>query len=143
MFRIKASVGRLGRNQKSDAQAVQNLINANIAALMPLQPVRTDGVVDDATIGAIEQFQRSVEHQPSPSGLIAPNSFTLKLLCAVLGPFPSGALSEPEWLRIAAKEEGVREKSGLDANNPRILEYLSSVSALADISIPTRRTGKP
>jgi uncharacterized protein (TIGR02594 family) len=141
MFRIRSSVGRLGRNQKADVQSIQNLLNANLAALTPLQAVRTDGVVDDAVIAAIEQYQRSVERAASPSGLIEPNGFTLKLLCSVLGTFPKGGLAAPEWLRIASKEEGVTERAGLASNNPRILEYLNSVAGLADIKYIQKRHG--
>lgn len=133
MATITGSVGRGGRNRRADVQTVQHLLNANIVSITPLRQLMTTGTVDDSLIAAIELFQQRVERMAKPTGLVTPSGATLVFLKTVLGDFPTGDFSEPPWLRIAAGEEGTRERAGLQRNNPRILEYLSSVPALAGI----------
>jgi uncharacterized protein (TIGR02594 family) len=133
MTSIVASVGRLGRNRRADVQTIQNLLNANVMSLAPLRPVSTDGRMDDATLEAIELFQTRVERAAKPNGLVTPHGATFVLLKNILGLTPAGAFDSPAWLKVAADEEGTRESAGLTRNNPRILEYLASVAALAGI----------
>ena len=48
---------------------------------------------------------------------------------------PTGHIDDPPWVRIACQEEEVdiHEFSGLEDNNPRILEYIATVPELAKI----------
>jgi uncharacterized protein (TIGR02594 family) len=49
---------------------------------------------------------------------------------------PTGFIDTPRWLKFACQEEAadIHEYRGLDDNNPRILEYISTVPMLARIN---------
>ncbi len=56
---ILGSVGRNGANAPADVAEVQRLLNLRVGD-MGLGQVRTDGVIDDATIAAISRYQTMV-----------------------------------------------------------------------------------
>ena len=56
MDKITASVGRGGHNRRDDVMTVQRLINAHL--LVPLAPLKVDGVCGPKTIFAIGEYQR-------------------------------------------------------------------------------------
>jgi putative chitinase len=77
---ITASVGRDCKNGKSDVQTVQILINMNIGKLAPLRELDEDGVCGNATLTAIETFQRTVAGIAQPDCKVDPGGRTLKKL---------------------------------------------------------------
>jgi len=56
------------------------------------------------------------------------------------------SLGVPPWVAVARKEvaRGVREEKGIGANNPRILEYITTFGYLGDIDhkVKEKKTGK-
>lgn len=75
MVTIKKSVGRGGSNQKSDAEAVQKLLNLALPSIGLVE----DGKVGKASIAAIDYFQAS-HMRIKPDGRIDPSGVTLKSL---------------------------------------------------------------
>lgn len=69
---ISQSVGTNGANNQSDVRTVQYLLNFNMKLLAPLQPLKADGCIGEATIHAITQFQRAALGQTTPTGRIDP-----------------------------------------------------------------------
>jgi uncharacterized protein (TIGR02594 family) len=150
---ILQSVGRGGVNLRADVELVQALINAKIAQLRPLRPLRVDGQVGARTIAAIEEFQRRVVGTDSPDGRVDRQGRTIaalrrsSLTAGTRSKEPLGArqleapapkwlsiaVGEAAWLPVAFTEDGQKEKAGEKRNNPRILEYLRTLPYLADI----------
>lgn len=95
MTTIVGSVGRGGRNRRSDVVAVQTLVNQNIGRVTPLAPLSVDGVAGQATFSAIEEFQRRVLRMAKPDGLVEPNRATWRNL--------AGASSSNEWSGNSAR----------------------------------------
>ncbi|MEO8427420.1 MAG: peptidoglycan-binding domain-containing protein [Verrucomicrobiota bacterium] len=83
-FEISASVGRRGKNNPEDVQAVQAALNRRAEAGLPV-----DGKCDDKTVKAIEEFQKLLG-KFKPDGLIEPRRGTARALAssAKLGPPP-------------------------------------------------------
>lgn len=96
---ITGSVGRNGANVRADVAAVQQLLNLR-AADMGLTPVRTDGVIDDATTAAIGRFQALVMGVPS-DGRVEPVGRTFSALSATA---PTALMQE----RVRAKAARAR-----------------------------------
>jgi uncharacterized protein (TIGR02594 family) len=69
------------------------------------------------------------------------NGGMIRRLASALGPLPAGPFSSPAWLAAAHGEEGVKEESTRDKNNPRILEYLATAKHLATIEDTITRRG--
>lgn len=83
---------------------------------------------------AIADFQSNVLGDLVPTGLIEPSSLAVEHLKCPLGTYRARKNhSEPAWLAIASKELGVRESSGLEKNNARILEYLDLTDVRVDL----------
>ena len=154
MATIRGSVGKGGVNHRGDVEIVQALINKRIGALKPLPPLKVDGKIGPRTIGAIEAFQRTVVGMKESDSVVDPHGRTLRVLAdttpkaeprsprIVLGkhqlavPTTSWvkvAAGEAGWIAVAETEEGQKEKAGLDANNPRILEYIATFPGLKNI----------
>ena len=83
---IAKSVGRGGTNRSDDVKSIQILLNLNIYQLSPFSPVTENGKCDEATIAAIERFQRIVRLAARPDGKVDPNGGTLAALRAGLLP---------------------------------------------------------
>jgi hypothetical protein len=79
-YRISGSVGRAGKNSKTDVATVQQLINKNLP--IPLRPLEVNGDCDEATINAIEEIQRRNLYMDRPDGRVDPGSATLRFLTA-------------------------------------------------------------
>jgi hypothetical protein len=77
---IRGSVGRGGQNQSDDVRTVQQLLNQRRTP--PAQQLTVNGTADDATITAIEDFQRQTVHLSHPDGRVDPNGATLRALNA-------------------------------------------------------------
>ena len=89
MATITGSVGRGGRNLRSDVITIQKLINDNILSIVPLARVVEDGACGPRTIGAIEEFQRRVVKMLEPDGRVDPGGSTLRRLNGEASPGPS------------------------------------------------------
>jgi uncharacterized protein (TIGR02594 family) len=157
MRMILQSVGRGGANIQSDVQLVQTMLNKSIKQLQ-LSPLRVDGRMGSKTIGAIEAFQNRVVGMDPPDGRVDPSGTTLRALASAkpgtesharvpLGarqtdkPTPKWlnvAAGEANWLGVATQEDGQDELAGAAENNPRIVEYLSTVPGLMKVksSVP-------
>ncbi len=79
---IGKSVGRGGVNRAADVNVVKRLLNDHLTHLRRSTPLLLDGVVDEATINAISQFQRAMLGVPTPDGRVDPNGATLRALRA-------------------------------------------------------------
>lgn len=77
---LSAPVGRTGKNFPDDVKQIQRLLNSNLPLPSPL--LAENGVVDAATIAAIEEYQRKVLGKKTPDGRIDPGGTTLKSLIA-------------------------------------------------------------
>jgi|SRR5580658_4964149 hypothetical protein len=77
-IQISGSVGRGGKNLRSDVLLVQQLINSNLP--IPLRPLKVDGNCGALTIGAIEEIQRRNLHMNPPDGKVDPNGATFRFL---------------------------------------------------------------
>jgi uncharacterized protein (TIGR02594 family) len=81
---------------------------------------------------AIEEYQRTALAEAAPTGTIEPRSLAVAHLKGSLGTYTKRQkYTQPTWLAIASEELGVHELRGLEQNNPRILEFLGTVSGLA------------
>lgn len=130
---ISASVGRNGRNHPADVDTILHLINV-YRSKRGKEVLAPRKKCDTEMLQAIAEFQSSVLGDLVPTGVIQPNSLDVAHLKCPLGIYRTPkAYAEPSWLAVAAQELGVREASGLAANNPRILDYLSTVPGLSKL----------
>jgi len=99
-IRISGSVGRGGKNLRSDVLAVQQLINDHLP--IPLRPLKVDGNCGALTIGAIQEIQRRNLHMNPPDGKVDPGGATFRFLtggqsppkpAAASGAFPADVIA--------------------------------------------------
>src|SRR5690349_18270659 len=101
-FCISGSVGRGGKNLRSDVLLVQGLINSHLP--IPLSPLKVDGICGQFTIGAIEEIQRRHLHMNPPDGRVDLNGATFHFLTGGgvptppkpalgSGPFPANVIA--------------------------------------------------
>lgn len=85
-IRIGFSVGENGKNQKADVLAIQKAINYIIQfnVLVPLLPLKEDGVAGKNTKTAIRRFQQVSLGVSIPDGRIDPSGKTLEKLNSVI-----------------------------------------------------------
>jgi hypothetical protein len=74
------SVGRKGKNLPEDVKLLQHLLNLNLP--LPQAPLSENGILDAATISAIENFQRGAIGQAAPDGRVDPHGDTFATLIA-------------------------------------------------------------
>jgi hypothetical protein len=74
MRKIVASVGRKGKNFRSDTILIQELLNRAIRP--PFRLLKVDGIAQFHTISAIDQFQKDVLKFKNPDGLVDPGGKT-------------------------------------------------------------------
>jgi peptidoglycan hydrolase-like protein with peptidoglycan-binding domain len=79
MQKIAASVGRGGKNNASDVEVVQRLLNRQSLTGISV-PLKVDGIIGDKTIGRVEAFQKQVVKLTQPDGRVDPNGRTLTAL---------------------------------------------------------------
>ena len=104
MLTISRSVGRNGGNVANDVTLVQILLNANLARLVPFAPLVEDGKSGSKTIGLIEEFQKRIERNTSPTGRVEPGSSTLnQLVSAITVAPPSNLTAKYDNVRFAGK----------------------------------------
>jgi hypothetical protein len=146
---ISGSVGKGGANRRPDVRAVQCLLNlsSNRAQSGLTAKLAMTGALDEATQDAIGLYQRKVMKAKTLDGRVDAHGGMIRRLESGLPVMPAGSFANPPWLKVACDEEasGVKELSGRPSNNPRILEYLSTVSALSTIKdeiTTTRSDGK-
>jgi len=78
---ITKAVGRGVTNlSKSEVSDVQSLLNQHRKPWL-FRPIRENGVVEEETIAAIEEFQRRVVKMYKPNGRVDPVGTTLRMLC--------------------------------------------------------------
>lgn len=77
---ISQPVGRNATANRDNTTTVQVLLNLNLDKLIGIPPLSEDGIVGPATIGAIEEFQRSVLGLQTPDGRVDPKGLTLRKL---------------------------------------------------------------
>lgn len=127
---LSGSVGRKGRNLRTDVVVVQRLINA--ALKLPFVPLKVDGLVGSKTIYGIESFQRYAVHFRQPDGLIEVNGKTWQSLKRFLSEAPvtsSPLLSEATPSSTAVGKIAWGAKVA-DAFKQKVLE----VSLFLDVS---------
>lgn len=78
MKNILSSVGRSGKNTRSDTIIVQELLNR--ATRAPYRLLTIDGVAKFHTISIIERFQKQVLNFSNPDGLVEPGGKTWNAL---------------------------------------------------------------
>ncbi|BAP54430.1 hypothetical protein THII_0133 [Thioploca ingrica] len=93
MNQISLPVGRKGFNNREEVLILQRLLNTHLAKLIPLSPLRLDGICGPKTIQAIETFQLRVVGMFPPSGQVEPKGKTLCYLlrkpCCLYNPKPT------------------------------------------------------
>ena len=87
---IQASGGKSGRNQPTDVQTVQQLLNQQKNPAYTFGAVTVDGKSGPQTIAAIKSFQRQVVKLSSPDGRVDPGGKTITALEQASG-IPGGA----------------------------------------------------
>ena len=78
---ISAAVGRGGRNLPNDVRKIQELLNEHL--VVPMRPLVVDGTCGQATIDAIEEFQRRVMKMVRPDGKVDAQGATMAALSPV------------------------------------------------------------
>lgn len=132
-------------NEKGDVQTVQKLLYlASLCTgdkdLDPKSHRRCgpfDGKISadakrSGTVMAIRHFQQTATKATAASGLIEPDSDTLKALNELVDS-KGGSAAEPPWVRVARQEIGTEECPTLGNNSARVLEYIHSYSYLSKI----------
>lgn len=89
MVLIGGSVGLGGSNKPTDVALIQQLLNLTNSS----SNLSIDGLINQRTIVAIAQFQKTVAKLSKPDSLINTNGHTLKLLIKVSGYNPAIKLS--------------------------------------------------
>ena len=100
MAALSGSVGRKGVNNSQDVRCVQEALNQCFAGRTPPRVLVEDGIVGNATIAAIEDFQASVVGLATPDGLIAPNGPTWQTLSAWVGESAAAPAPAPAVVRL-------------------------------------------
>jgi murein DD-endopeptidase MepM/ murein hydrolase activator NlpD len=138
MIRIDASVGRGGDNRFKDVATVQTLLFDCRHLLEGLPPIEPTGTADEATIRAIDEFQRRVLDWSQPDGRVDPGGRTFDALvrnrreaeAALAGPAVGGGgeafpmTSRPVesyregMRRFGANRSGGRRHAGCDLYAP-------------------------
>lgn len=134
MATIRDSVGRNGRNRDADVRVVQNLLNAHIRQIPPIEALAVDGDIGPRTIAAIVSFQRLVVGLRSPDGRVDPGGRTLARLNSELTVGPRAAQSyvydvgpQERLIEIARPYVGAREAHGNKmGRDPRMREIFES-----------------
>lgn len=88
MTRIACSVGENGKNQRSDVVVIQRALNCIIKRnlLIPLLPLKEDGIAGKSTKAAIRLFQQVSLRLLAPDGRIDPGGRTLAKLNSIISP---------------------------------------------------------
>lgn len=131
---IQQSVGRNGRNQRSDVTEVQQLINRNVAALAPMRAIRVDGECGTETIQAILRFQRVVMRMSAPDGRVDPGGPCYQRLSGVVAPAARGVAAGVAT--AAAGASAASAAANLATGAPRYHYTPGPQAPLADIAVP-------
>lgn len=118
MPKIRASVGRGGRNFEDDVKVVQELLNSQIRLIQPVALLDVDGDVKTMDIRAITEYQRRVVRLKVPDGRVDPAGQTLARLNGELTDedteptyhYPAGP--QAPLIAIARPYLGAREARG-------------------------------
>ncbi len=122
---ISASVGRDGKNGRSDVKTVQILLNMNIGKLAPLQELEEDGTCGKNSLSAIEAFQLTVAGIRKPDCKVEPGGKTLKKMAEGI----------PSFCHRVLKGIFIRTEDGLIG---RYCDALSGRMAANSIDTPLR-----
>jgi peptidoglycan hydrolase-like protein with peptidoglycan-binding domain len=88
---IREAVKKDSKNE-ADVKVVQRLLNAHIARLTPLSPLKVDGKMGERTLNAILEFQKRVVGMREPDGRVDPSGKTMFTLRNVNTEVSSGKL---------------------------------------------------
>ncbi len=77
---ITASVGKRGENRAKDVSAIQQDLQRHAAWLDTKPAPQVTGVMDDATLTAIREFQKNAAVLLTQDGVVSPGYFTIKQL---------------------------------------------------------------
>jgi hypothetical protein len=106
---LSASVGQGGANRKGDVLLVQQLLNDHLP--VGLTNLHLNGECDEATIAAIEEFQRRIVRLSSPDGKVDPNGRTFQALTALTpAPKPHPGSPIPDDVIAAAQASQAKWK---------------------------------
>ena len=114
---ISGSVGRGGRNARSDVRTIQILLNLNTNALGLPAPLAEDGAIGPDTLSAIEKFQRQIMGTANPSICVDPGSAALLRLRTFLG--AGFNPTKVKGIMINAADDGVNRYSSALAASMR------------------------
>jgi len=84
MSGILGSVGKSGRNIRSDVVLVQELLNLNLKYLKNAKKITVHGRADKDTIALIMKYQKEAMLRDKPNGLVNPKGITLDSLHVVI-----------------------------------------------------------
>lgn len=124
---IKSTVGNGGRNFPTDVRIVQSRLNR--VSLVPLVPLKEDGVSGPRTVASIVEFQRRYLKMDNPDGRVDPGGRTIRKLTEV----PQGTVpthpGHPPTKAVGAKPETIQiSGKPLPPDGQRVLaEILASV----------------
>ena len=129
---IGASVGKGGVNNQADVTVVQQLLNAQVAA-MGLSPLREDGQIGDKTATAITRYEQLVLGVANPDGRIDVGGATWQALVArrTVGAAPPAASPSASSPAPDAQLSGAAWWHANQANYP-------NSAKLADLASPFR-----
>jgi hypothetical protein len=92
---ISAAVGTGAKNQKSDVQLVQTLLNRHASWLDGVKAPEISGTIDPDTISAITQFQLTAAAFLKADGVVSPHGFTIRQLNRTCIPKPRHQIFTP------------------------------------------------
>lgn len=115
--KISASVGENAKNNKQDVIEIQKALNTIIVhnVLVPLAPLKVDGIAGSNTKTAIRQFQRVSVGAASPDGRVDVGGRTIKKMNEVL--------AVCDKLKDKPGSKSTRWKIGLDLDHLRTETY--------------------
>lgn len=86
MSKINESVGKGGKNLKSDVKIVQELLNTSMKGKLGWKGISPDGFYGAKTLGAIERAQKLLVKMQRPDGLVSPKGRTIRTLSVIATP---------------------------------------------------------
>jgi len=128
MTQLHASVGRGGRNRKTDVRLIQGLLNnykiPNISIALKI-----DGEIGRKTYQRIETFQKVVLHFKNPDGRIDPNGQTFtKLINRPHSKFATALTVSAKAINLLQLIEGLATKPYDDQTGKSISQWVKGAT---------------
>jgi hypothetical protein len=105
--KLSGSVGRAGQNRPADVKIVQKLLNEKMP--IPFALLEVNGICNDLTILAIENYQRRVLGRAKPDGRVDPGGGTLKSLLNGSAPAPARPEAASPTVEVSSGVAGIKE----------------------------------